>query len=62
MRVIAGDSQRTDPSYKIEGFNFATVKADKAGSYQDGMFCGLRCGYQFGLRLAELGRRLVVPS
>lgn len=32
--------------------------AEKLGSYQDDCFCGLRCGYQFGLRLAEFGRRL----
>lgn len=28
------------------------------GDYLDGFFCGLRCGYQFGVRLAELDRRL----
>lgn len=28
------------------------------GGYSDNHFCGLRCGYQFGLRMAELGRRL----
>lgn len=32
--------------------------ADKLGSYQDDSFCGLRCGYLFGLRMAELGKRL----
>lgn len=30
----------------------------KTGRYQDGVFCGLRCGYQFGKRMAELGHRL----
>lgn len=34
------------------------VRAKLAGSYQDGHFCGLRCGYEFGLRMAQLGRRL----
>lgn len=29
------------------------------GDYGDGHFCGLRCGYAFGVRLADLGRRLV---
>lgn len=33
----------------------------KTGRYQDGFFCGLRCGYQFAARLAELGRRLEAP-
>jgi hypothetical protein len=30
----------------------------KGGDYGDGFFCGLRCAYQFAVRLAELGRRL----
>jgi hypothetical protein len=33
-------------------------KADKAGDYQDGFFCNLRCGYRFGVRMAEFGRRI----
>jgi hypothetical protein len=28
------------------------------GDYGDGHFCGLRCGYRFGVRLANLGSRL----
>lgn len=32
--------------------------ASKPGRYYDGFFCGLRCGFQFGVRMAELGRRL----
>lgn len=28
------------------------------GGYGDGFFCGLRCAYQFGERMAQLGRRL----
>lgn len=35
-------------------------RADKPGSYRDGHFCSLRCGYQFGVRLADHGRRLAV--
>jgi hypothetical protein len=34
------------------------TRADKAGGYQDDSFCGLRCGYQFGLQLAAQGKRL----
>ena len=30
----------------------------KSGGYHDGFFCGLRCAYQFAVRLAQLGRRL----
>lgn len=31
----------------------------KPGDYGDGNFCGLRCGYMFGVRLADAGTRLV---
>ena len=40
------------------GPHFWHKPADKLGGYQDDSFCGLRCGYSFGLRLAQLGRRL----
>lgn len=30
------------------------------GDYADNAFCGLRCGYHFGLKLAIFGRRLQV--
>lgn len=29
------------------------------GDYGDGHFCGLTCGYRFGKRLADLGKRLL---
>lgn len=32
---------------------------DRRGDYGDNAFCGLRCGYQFGLTMAVLGKRLV---
>jgi hypothetical protein len=35
-------------------------RAGKPGGYRDDHFCGLRCGYQFAVRLADLGRRLAV--
>lgn len=57
-RVMADDADKGNPTYKVEGANFATIKAAKAGRYQDDRFCGLGCGYQFGLRMADLGRRL----
>ena len=31
------------------------------GGYGDGFFCGLRCAYQFGVRMAGLGHRLQSP-
>jgi hypothetical protein len=36
---------------------YKTIPAEKSGDYEDGFFCGLRCAYQFGVRMAELGRR-----
>lgn len=32
------------------------------GDYVDGHFCGLRCGYQFGVAMADNGRRLQPPA
>ena len=44
------------------GFRYKVVEKtpvyEKSGGYGDGYFCGLRCGFQFGRRFAELGRRL----
>lgn len=37
---------RTEPAY------------DAGGSYGDGYFCGLRCGYLFGEQMAKFGRRI----
>lgn len=31
---------------------------EKGGDYVDGHFCGLRCGYMFGVAMADNGRRL----
>jgi hypothetical protein len=31
---------------------------EKPGDYGDGHFCGLRCAYQFGVAMADPGRRL----
>lgn len=35
-----------------------TGEIEGYGDYLDGFFCGLRCSYQFAVRLAKLGRRL----
>src|SRR5258708_2541225 len=45
-------------THKIWGKVRRTVAADKPGDYGDGHFCGLRCAYEFAVRLADLGRRL----
>lgn len=34
----------------------------KAGDYGDGFFCGLRCGYQFGVLVANHGNRFTVKG
>ena len=34
----------------------------RLGQYEDNAFCGLRCGYMFGLTLARLGKRLEAKS
>lgn len=47
-------SNTTRKQYK----NVVDRRAEKGGDYQDGFFCGLRCGMQFAWRLADLGRRL----
>jgi hypothetical protein len=50
QRVTADDPNKADPTYKEEPGNWATVRAAKPGGYQDGLFCGLRCGYQWAVR------------
>ena len=35
------------------------VPSGTYGRYGDNHFCGLRCGYLFGLAMAEGGRRLI---
>lgn len=47
-----------EPGAVERSFHFWEKPAEKLGGYQDGFFCGLRCGYEFGLRMAQLGRRL----
>jgi len=48
------EGQTTRKQYK----NVVDERWAKSGGYHDGFFCGLRCAYQFAVRLAELGRRL----
>jgi hypothetical protein len=52
LKVIDPEASRTTPGH------YVIKPADKLGSQQDDCFCGLRCGYQFGVRMAELGERL----
>jgi hypothetical protein len=66
--VVEVPIKRTDVDYQYQVEEGYTVRkkhklvvderAEKGGDYQDGQFCGLRCGMQFAWRLADLGRRL----
>ena len=60
IRVEVPEELRWDPAvtHRKQSKSVADKRAEKGGDYQDGFFCGLRCGYQFGERLAQLGRRL----
>lgn len=46
-------------AYRYRGTDHAKEAGLEKGDYGDGHFCGLRCGYQFAVRLADLGKRLV---
>lgn len=47
-----------DPGARPLGARTWVRPAAGLGAYADDCFCGLRCGYQFGLRRAQLGDRL----
>lgn len=49
-RVMADDSDRDNPTYKKEPYSGASIRAALPGGYMDGLFCGLRCGYQWAVR------------
>ncbi len=49
-RVGADESDKANPTYREERGGWATVLAVKPGGYQDGVFCTLRCGYQWAVR------------
>lgn len=49
-RVMAGDADKDDPTYRDERGGWATVQAGKPGAYQNGHFCSLRCGFQWAVR------------
>ncbi len=55
---FCGDCQRDVACYR-QKITEKTARYDKPGGYGDGFFCGLRCGYQWAVRFAELGKRLV---
>ena len=50
LRVSAGDSDKADPTYRDDPYMGVSVRARLPGGYQDGLFCGLRCGYQWAVR------------
>ena len=37
-------------------------RGEENADYHDEIFCGLRCGYQFGVRMAGKGRRFIPGS
>lgn len=45
-------------AYRWRNEDTAKAMGKERGDYGDGHFCGLRCGYQFAVRFADLGRRL----
>lgn len=58
---LAETHPRADESwqdYWLRQDQIPRLRQERGGSYADGNFCGLRCGYLFGDRLADLGRRL----
>ncbi len=46
---------------KLRAPRYPGAAADfgRRGDYADGAFCGLRCGYSFGVTLARIGKRLL---
>jgi hypothetical protein len=52
-RVVATDADKGNPTYRADPYSGASIRAAKPGGYQDGKFCGLRCGYQWAVRAAR---------
>ena len=57
IRVTADDSDKTDPTYRDAPYSGASIRAAKPGGYQDGLFCTLRCGYQWAIRAIQRTER-----
>jgi hypothetical protein len=51
-------AEENEPGATRIGPGYWLKRAKEAGPYQDGCFDTQGCGYQFGLRMARLGRRL----
>jgi len=47
---------------KIANHPTIDTHRDARGDYGDNSFCGIRCGYAFGSRMAVLGKRLQVKT
>jgi hypothetical protein len=56
--TVQMEKGETWESYYARAEAAGVTREEKGGDYRDGFFCGLRCGYQFAERLAQLGRRL----
>ena len=57
--VMVDDSRRGEPGVTWHELgHYATELAETPGPYHDGFFCSLRCGFQFGVRMAGFDHRL----
>lgn len=54
-----GDKLPAPPAAKIKA---QPALAGRRGGFADNAFCGLDCGYSFGLEMAVLGKRLRVSA
>jgi hypothetical protein len=54
------DPDNSEPQFRVKTKYVVDRRADKAGDYEDGFFCGLRCAYQFAVHTAQAGRRLTL--
>jgi hypothetical protein len=50
IRLVADALDQGNPTYREEPGGYATIQASRPGGYADGLFCTLRCGYQWAVR------------
>jgi hypothetical protein len=55
-------TRRRVPGRFLHGSVDYVLEGQPGGDYRDGHFCGLRCGYAFAVRLADLGARLTTSG
>lgn len=57
-QIIEGKPVDTFVPRRIDHGKFVKTGEIEYGTYGDDLFCGLNCGYRFGLTFAEHGKRL----